>query len=182
MDKQYADYHRVTADLRLCFRQPMDKGTERTQCGTGSADVMRERERLLDFQTRWSSNSYEKMLILLYGFQHELNCLIKHVDNKCLENIPPGFGTSRNERLHRTLNNSAANVPRIGPQLMDTLLTLISYAWNQRQSGNPVLPVDRLQTSQGIWGFKLRIRLQQCWLQKIKSKSKQQTKKETKAL
>ena len=107
--------------------------------------------------------------VLLSGFQHELNCLMKHVDNKCLENIPPGFGTSRNERLHRTLNNSPANVPCIGPQLMDTLLTLIFYAWNRRRSGNPVLPVDRLRTSEGKWGFQFRFRLHQWCLQKKKN-------------
>ena len=165
MDKQHPHYHRATSDLRLCFRHPMDKGTERTQC-TASADVMRER--LLDFQTRWGSNSCEEMPVLLSDFQHELNCLLKHVDNKCLENIPPGYGTSRNERLHRTLNNSAANVPRIGPQLMDALLTLIFYAWNRRRSGNPVLPVDRLPTSEGKWGVQCRFRLHQWCLQKLK--------------
>ena len=97
MDKQHADYHPATADLRLCVHQPMDKGTERTQC-TASADVMRER--LLDLQTRWGSNSCDEMPILLSGFQHKLNCLMKHVDNKRLENIPPGFGTSNTQEAN----------------------------------------------------------------------------------
>lgn len=58
-----------------------------------------------------------------------------HIEKGCLEEIPAGCGTNRNERLHRTLNASALNVGRIGPELANALLVGIFHTWNCRKRG-----------------------------------------------
>ena len=53
-------------------------------------------------------------LIFTADTKKAINLLQSHVKKGCLEHIPPGAGTNRNERLHKMLNNSAVAVPRIG--------------------------------------------------------------------
>ena len=139
MCHQHKDYHRATADLRLCFRETGDADHERRR-PTSAPDVMRTK--LLQFQQRWSTLDDEATPLLKADFNEDLQRLLVHVQRGCLAGIPPGWGTSRNERLHRLLNNSAANVPRIGPELMDSLLTVIFYAWNKKRQGLPLAPID----------------------------------------
>ena len=58
----------------------------------------------------------------------EIEKLKKHIDKGCLSGIPPGFGTERNEQLHRLLNRSMiTGATRISVELAVAILTVLFY-------------------------------------------------------
>ena len=52
----------------------------------------------------------------------------------CLSGIPSGFGTNRNENLHRMLNKRLTG-NRLGVQLAVALLSTFFHSWNLKRSG-----------------------------------------------
>ena len=74
------------------------------------------------------------------------------LQNGCLQEIPPGCGTERNEGLHRLLNRSIiSGATTLSVQLAIALLTLLFYHHNLKISAEthfcsskikPVAPVE----------------------------------------
>ena len=63
----------------------------------------------------------------------EIEKLKKHIDKGCLSGIPPGFGTERNEQLHRLLNRSMlTGATRISVELAVAILTVLFYYHSSR--------------------------------------------------
>ena len=59
---------------------------------------------------------------------YEIEKLKKHIMNGCLSGLPPGFGTEKNERLHRLLNRSMlTGATRISVELAVAILTLLFH-------------------------------------------------------
>jgi len=57
----------------------------------------------------------------------EIEKLKKHIDKGCLSGTPPGFGTERNEQLHRLLNRSMiTGATRISVELAVAILTIVA--------------------------------------------------------
>ena len=58
----------------------------------------------------------------------EIERLKKHILNNFLSGIPPGFGTERNEQLHKLLNRSClSGATRINVELVVAILTVLFY-------------------------------------------------------
>ncbi|XP_027043108.1 uncharacterized protein LOC113671092 [Pocillopora damicornis] len=63
----------------------------------------------------------------------EIKRLKKHILNNCLSGIPPGFGTERNEQLHKLLNRSLlSGATRINVELVVAILAVLFYHHNSR--------------------------------------------------
>ena len=59
----------------------------------------------------------------------------EHIKKGCLSGIPPGFGTERNEQLHRLLNRSLlTGATRISLELAVALLTMLFYSYSSKAS------------------------------------------------
>ena len=114
--------------LTFVFRDPSDKGNERTK-PTPSPAVLREN--LISFQKQWESVSCNGREILPPVAIHEIQCLLKHIDKGCLSGIMPGRGTNRNKRLHRDLNRILSN-SKYGVELGYALLTSSFYNHNEK--------------------------------------------------
>ena len=81
----------------------------------------------------------------------EIENLHNHI-RKGLSNIPLGYGTERNEQLHRLLNRSLiSGATRVSIELATALLTIIFYYHNKKASASnhscnkrvkPVVPID----------------------------------------
>ena len=66
---------------------------------------------------------------------YEIQKLKKHIMNGCLSGLPPGFGTEKNERLHRLLNRSMlTGATRISVELAVAILTLLFHYHTSRTS------------------------------------------------
>ena len=63
----------------------------------------------------------------------EIKRLKKHILNNCLSGIPPGFGTERDEQLHKLLNRSLlSGATRINVELVVAILAVLFYHHNSR--------------------------------------------------
>lgn len=123
-------------DLRCVFRAPGDYDTERMQ---PTPDVGLMKQQMKAFVDRWSRMESCNEPLLREKTCDALKNLQKHIDEGCLSEIPPGYSTGRNERLHEFLNNSALNVPHMGPELAHAILSVMFYKWNrERKSSSTV--------------------------------------------
>lgn len=127
--------------VRCVFRMATDHGVKRQQPTPTSAQISRQ---MRLFRDNWKEASSTEGVSLLTGETSKaLDNLMKHVQQGCLAEIPIGAGTNRNERLHKLLNNSSLNVPRLGPEMAISLLHCVFYDWNSRkmEPGKPILPI-----------------------------------------
>ena len=113
--------------LRLVFRSPSDQGSVRTQ-PTPPIDVLRMQ--LLNFQSKWEGISHNGKAVLPLAAICEIRSLLIHIDKGCLSGIPPGCGTTRNERLHRDLNSHMSGT-KYGVELAYGLLTCTFFKHNE---------------------------------------------------
>lgn len=66
----------------------------------------------------------------------EIENIKLHVGKGCLSNIPVGYGTERNERLHHLINDSLlCGSSSTSPEIAIAVLTLIFYGVNCRKTG-----------------------------------------------
>ena len=80
-------------ELGLCFRQNDDHGTERTKETCSTRSIIKNLEALLLKWETFLPKVTVKEIVKLKD---------KHA--KCLSGIPKGFGTNKNEALHRKKN------------------------------------------------------------------------------
>ena len=95
--------NQLLKSLRLILREPCDSGDKRLK-ETPSPGVILTN--IKNFRKQWASVKCEGKLIFPEAAESALNNLEVHVDNGCLSYIPKGYGTNRNEGLHRILNKS----------------------------------------------------------------------------
>ena len=87
--------------LKLIIRQRGDNGVERTQT-TASPQIIEDNVK--SFIHQWQCAKVDEKPVLPKAAITSLEKLMVHVKKGCLSGIPPSFGTSRNEGIHKTLS------------------------------------------------------------------------------
>ena len=121
---------RMTNDFTMIFRDPSDHGPSRTM-NTPSISIMLQQ--LDNFILKWKPEKYNEENILPHFTLSELSKLRKHMEKGCLSDIPPSWGSNRNEALHKTLRKNISR-QRLGIQLALVLLGIGFFAWNEKRS------------------------------------------------
>ena len=150
-------YKSLTNDFAMVFRRDDDQGKTRSKCTPSSDQVSRQ---LGNFINRW-----QHMDILNDKSMKQIDNLRLHINNKCLEDIPPGHGTERNENLHRIINGSLlSHARKIGPELAFAVLTVIFYYMNKRKQiqGNGLLWRNRVELDNELSTISMPCDLSQC--------------------
>ena len=130
--KRHPFYYECLQSLRLVFLNPSDLGSKRTQ-QTPSIELLRKQ--ILQFLNKWESITYNDKSVLPPAAINEVKSLLTHIQRGCLSGIPPGCGTTHNERLHRDLNSHMAN-SKYGVELAYALLTSSFYLHNEHIYAN----------------------------------------------
>jgi hypothetical protein len=125
ISKKHPLYHQCILSLRLVFRNPADQGIER-KMDTPPPDLMEQN--ILKFKEQWTKGGMD---VLNSAALKEIGCLLVHIRKGCLSGIPPGHGTSRNERLHRDLNHCLSQ-GKYGVELAYGLITSIFFNHNEK--------------------------------------------------
>lgn len=116
-------------EFGLIFREDNDLGETRLRKTPSAEKIM---ENLNRFINRWNTLANSP---LLEDTMSEIEKLKKHIMNGCLSGLPPGFGTEKNERLHRLLNRSMlTGATRISVELAVAILTLLFHYHTTRTS------------------------------------------------
>lgn len=116
-------------EFGLIFRQDNDLGETRLRETPSSEKIMLN---LNSFINRWNTLANSP---LSEDTMCEIEKLKKHITNGCLSGLPPGFGTEKNERLHRLLNRSMlTGATRISVELAVAILTLLFHYHTSRTS------------------------------------------------
>ena len=62
----------------------------------------------------------------------EIESIKRHIEKGCLSEVPAGFGTNRNENLHRSINHRLAG-SHISVELAVALLSVFFHMWNGKR-------------------------------------------------
>ena len=109
-------------EFGLIFRQDNDQGERRLR-ETPSPEKISQN--LNCFINRWSTLTLSPFTDETMA---EIEKLKKHIVKGCWSELPPGFGTEKNERLHRLLNRSMlTRATRIGVELAVAILTVLFH-------------------------------------------------------
>lgn len=123
LSRKHPMYHQCLFRLRQVFREHGDSEEQR-KSATPSRETIKQK--LNDFCSEWSTTTI---------WTHETTAatknLEKHISTGCLDHIPPGHGTNKNERFHRFLR-SFFNRSKIGVALAYALMTVLIHAHNSR--------------------------------------------------
>ena len=68
----------------------------------------------------------------------EIDHLKVHIIRGCLSDIPPSFGTSKNENLHRSLNARFSG-NKLGVEVAVAILATFFHLWNSKHNGSDIL-------------------------------------------
>ena len=116
-------------EFGLIFRYDNDQGETRSRETPCERKIL---QNLNSFINRWSKLPNSP---LSEETMAEIEKLKKHIEKGCLSGIPPGFGTERNEQLHRLLNRSMiTGATRISVELAVAILTVLFYYHSSRTS------------------------------------------------
>ena len=118
-------------EFGLIFRENDDLGEQRLR----STPCERTIEKNLDgFLKKWKSSSNT---CLTEESLKQIDALKVHIKKGCLSGIPPGFGTEKNEQLHRLLNRSLlSGATRINIELAVALISVLFYYHSKRVASN----------------------------------------------
>lgn len=121
----------IMKDVKLLFRNPRDKGQQRT-LPTPTVDILLKNFEF--FITKWKDAQVaDGQHILNDQVLKELKSLKVHISRGCLSDINLGCGTNRNENLHRSINPFFSRC-RMGIPLALALLTVLFHRHNQKLS------------------------------------------------
>ena len=130
--KKHPYFHNFIQDFHLVFRAKGDSGRQRMQ-PTPPPNVLLAN--IESFTEKWKHISQEESNpILTNSVLRELDQLKKHISIGCLSEVPAGFGTNRNENLHRSLNRWLSG-HKIGVDLV-ALLSTFFHIWNIKHSSS----------------------------------------------
>ena len=132
VSKRNPHFYSFVQDLRLVFRKQGDCGPTRTKATPSPAIIS---SNLDVFCAKWAEISSAMLSnpVVTTCVQKEIDNLRKHIVLGCLSDIPPGFGTNRNENLHKYLNKRLCG-QNIGVELAVALLTTYFFMWNSKSS------------------------------------------------
>ena len=128
--KRHPFYYAFLQDFRLVFRVQGDAGPRRKQQTPPPHVLIANMEVFLD---KWRHKCMQMNPIITNAVQRELDQLKKHMERGCLSNIPCGFGTNRNENLHRSINKCLSG-HKIGVDLAVALLATFFHMWNIKRT------------------------------------------------
>ncbi|XP_066927265.1 uncharacterized protein, partial [Clytia hemisphaerica] len=120
-------------DFSLVFRERGDVGKAREKPTPSKDVILNNIDSFLRMNKTFIGNLSNKD-----EFMKQVELLKKHVEKGCLSDIGVGHGTEGNESLHRLLNRSCLRgATVIGPELMESVLTVIFYHYNAKIGGIP---------------------------------------------
>ena len=97
------------------------------------------------FHRKWADSESNGWKLITSRTVKEISSLKVHICKGCLSHIDPGFGTNRNEALHRHVNPHFANKCKIGLLLALALLSILLYQHNVKNeksiTGSPAIPI-----------------------------------------
>ena len=118
-------------EFGLIFRQRNDLDETRTRDTANVTEIEANLESLLE---RWRNVPSS---CLTSETLKQIQNLREHIKKGCLSGIPPGFGTEKNEQIHRLLNRSLlTGATRISIELAVALLTVLFYSISCKASSN----------------------------------------------
>lgn len=129
LSKRHPYFYPAMQDFRLVFRRSGDCGIHRTK-STPPPSVIHKN--IDQFFSKWGKiTDSDGRQLITSAVTHEIQNLLIHVDKGCLSEIPPNFGTNRNENLHRSLNKRLSGT-RLGVEVAVALLATFFHVWNSR--------------------------------------------------
>ena len=118
-------------EFGLIFRQKNDLGETRTRDTANEAEIEANLESFLE---RWGNVPSSWLTSETFK---QIQNLREHIKKGCLSGIPPGFGTEKNENIHRLLNRSLiTGATRISIESAVALLTVLFYSVSCKASAN----------------------------------------------
>ena len=130
LSKKHTHFHRCIQDWKLVFRSKGDNGQERKYPTPSPETLICNVEH---FMEKWSNvNPEGDGCILNSVVIKEIESIKKHMQKGCLSEIPAGFGTNRNENLHRSINHRLAG-NHISVELAVALLSVFFHMWNTKR-------------------------------------------------
>ena len=130
MSKKHPMYMQCLQDVKQLFRDPADKGKDRT-LPTPAPDTLITN---LDmFVQKWKCAQVDGSRILNENTLHEIEAIRVHILRGCLSQIPPKCGTNKNEALHRAIR-PFFNRCRMGIPLALALMTASLHFYNKKQA------------------------------------------------
>lgn len=124
-------FQELCKDYSLVFRDQRDQASERKLPTPPPEEILRN---LNNFISKWVSvkNSSDSCAIINKSIEKELKNIECHIRKGCLSDIPPGCGTTRNERLHRELKKTTVT-NRIGVDLARTRIERTLFNANRKR-------------------------------------------------
>lgn len=130
LSKKHAYFYTALQDFRLVFREVGDNGSNRKQA-TPPPDAIQKKLEL--FLSKWNMITDENgKHLITSAVICEIDKLRIPIERGCLSEIPPHFGTNRNENIHRSLNKRLAGT-RLGVEVAVALLATFFHLWNSKR-------------------------------------------------
>ena len=118
-------------EFGLIFREKDDLGEQRLKNTPNECTIEQNLDSLLK---KWKSFPGT---CLTEDSLKQIEALRAHIRKGCVSDIPPGFGTEKNEQLHRLLSRSLlSGATRINIELAVALLTILFYYHSKRVTSN----------------------------------------------
>ena len=150
MPKRHPYFYPCKNDFKLVFRSPTDTGATRKLATPSPAQMLTN---IQNFERKWVHCDCNGWKVLPEGALRQLTALKAHISKGCLSSIDPGFGTNRNEVLHRLVNPRFTNKSKIGLPLGLALLTILLYWHNvsieEKITGKPPYPIEMKKCTPG---------------------------------
>ncbi len=127
--KKHPFHSQCAADLRQVFRHNGDHGIKRTRSTPCSAKMLAN---LNLFVHRWENIVYDSNHVLSIAALHEIEKLKVHIKKGCLNDIPVGCGTNRNEAFHQYIR-TYFHQSRVGVLVAYALMMVIIYQFNNSE-------------------------------------------------
>ena len=132
--------------MRLVFRSQGDTGIKRCH-PTPSPELLLEN--VDKFVGKWGKIQHDRLLLLNDKAINEIEKLIVHMCKGCLSNIGVGYGTNRNEALHKHIN-SFFHRSRMSTLLAYAIITVLLFSHNSAVEITPkkiVKPISSCMAS-----------------------------------
>ena len=140
LPKRLPLFYQCISELRTVFRVDGDIGKNR-KCNTPGVLELK----LSAFTQRWESAADSAGTAIFQETKKSSRNLLKHIKTGCLSGIPPGGGTTKNERIHQHIKNFFRR-SKVGIPLAYALLSIICYRHNSetiskfQKHVKPILP------------------------------------------
>ena len=139
-------YRDILKNSSQIFREDDDQGELRVKSTPKNHKIERN---LNTFLERWTNVPSSPLTRSALEEIENLRC---HIAKECLSDIPAGYGTEKNEQLHRLLNRSLiTGATRISTELAIALLSILLHYHTKKASSSyhlcnnrikPIIPVD----------------------------------------